>query len=347
VILVAPVDRPGVRQALAFFMLGGAVSFVSNRLPGSPHHWVADVVAACDVAMGLFAWRAPWDRWPRRATVVLALFALPLIAVPASVGLMPSHAYGACFVVVFAWIGMTQPPRTGVILVPPATVAYLVPLLVRSGDHAEAVRSAVVVLPICVLIAEVGAHIVAQLHEARSASERRADLLGALAQRDELTGVGNRRHATALLTTLRPGDTLVMVDLDCFKVVNDTHGHCVGDSVLRTLAQHLVDGVRDADLVARYGGDEFIVILRDARAGGALAARRLLQEWRATGPATSFSAGLALHTAGDTPESTLGRADASLYAAKQRGRDRVCEDPEIETVRVPVAATAVGALRAQ
>jgi diguanylate cyclase (GGDEF)-like protein len=315
---------------MVFLVLGGMVSFALNRLPGSPHHRVADVVAACDVALGVFAWRAPWDRWPRRATVVLAVFALPLIAVPASVGLMPSQAYGACFVVVFAWIGMTQPPRTGVILAPAATVAYLVPLLVRAGDHAEAVRSATVVLPICVLIAEVGAHVVAQLHEARSASERRADLLGALAQRDELTGVGNRRHAAALLTTLRPGDTLVILDLDHFKAVNDTQGHCVGDSVLRTLAQHLVDSVRDADLVARYGGDEFIVILRDAQAGGPLAARRLLQGWRATDPATSFSAGLALHTAADTPESTLGRADASLYAAKRRGGERVCEAPQTE-----------------
>jgi diguanylate cyclase (GGDEF)-like protein len=317
--------RRGIRQAAVFFALGGLFSVIANRVPGASHGgFAADIIAAADVLAALFAWFAPWERWPKRATLILVGFALPLIAMPSYLGMAPSYSYGACFVVLFAWVGMTQPPLTSLWLAPPAAVAYLIPLLVGPGDKADAVPSAVVALPICVLIAEVIGRTVAQLDATRAESDRRAAMLGALAERDELTGLGNRRHATALLATLQPGDALLMIDLDHFKSVNDHSGHTAGDEVLRELGAYLRGALRDADLVARYGGEEFLVVFRDAGDGAAVIAGRLLQGWRARRPRTTWSGGLARHEEATTSAVTLSRADLALYEAKRRGRNTVC-----------------------
>ncbi|HZU72931.1 MAG TPA: sensor domain-containing diguanylate cyclase [Acidimicrobiales bacterium] len=161
----------------------------------------------------------------------------------------------------------------------------------------------------------------------RFGEEQRArQLLAEVSVRDELTGIGNRRHAMALLESLRPGDAVVMIDLDHFKEINDSDGHDAGDRVLLALADHLRTGIRDADLVARYGGEEFLVVLRQAAATGVETAERLVATWRDLDPRTTFSAGVAVHRAGRTPAQTVARADAALYAAKRTGRDRVCEN---------------------
>ncbi|HET6794176.1 MAG TPA: sensor domain-containing diguanylate cyclase [Acidimicrobiales bacterium] len=159
----------------------------------------------------------------------------------------------------------------------------------------------------------------------RFGEERRArELLAEVSVRDELTGVGNRRHAVSLLDALQPGDAVIMIDLDHFKEVNDTDGHPAGDRVLLELADHLRTGVRDADLVARYGGEEFLVVVRGAGAGGSDTAERLIQMWRDRSPRTTFSAGVAVHGEGSSAAATVAQADAALYAAKRTGRDRVC-----------------------
>ena len=168
----------------------------------------------------------------------------------------------------------------------------------------------------------------------RFGEERRArKLLAEVSVRDELTGVGNRRHAVALLQSLSPGDAVVMIDLDHFKRVNDTEGHEAGDKVLLALADHLSHSVRDADTVARYGGEEFLVVLRGAWSGGMEIAQRLCASWRSGRPATTFSAGVAVHRVGQSPHATVAEADAALYAAKRTGRDRVCESTELSSGR--------------
>lgn len=158
--------------------------------------------------------------------------------------------------------------------------------------------------------------------EERTARQQLAEV----SVRDELTGVGNRRHAVALLSALEPGDAVVMIDLDHFKTVNDTDGHSAGDEVLQALAEHLGRGVRNADLVARYGGEEFLVVLHGAGDEGVITAERLRATWRDTNPRTTFSAGVAVHHAGQPGPVTLAQADAALYAAKRTGRNRVCEN---------------------
>jgi diguanylate cyclase (GGDEF)-like protein len=125
------------------------------------------------------------------------------------------------------------------------------------------------------------------------------------------------------LDEIQPGDSVVIIDLDHFKSINDRHGHGTGDTVLIQLADHLRTQVRDPQLVSRYGGDEFLVVLPRTE-GAVTVAERLVQSWHARFPMTSISAGVADHTSASHPAATIANADAALYAAKRLGRNRVC-----------------------
>ena len=144
---------------------------------------------------------------------------------------------------------------------------------------------------------------------------RTLEALSRLAHEDELTGVGNRRHAVRLLESLRQGDAVLVVDVDDLKGVNDRRGHRAGDDVLVALAGLLADEVRDADAVARLGGDEFLVILRHCGATAASVAERIAGAWLRTNPVTTFSYGAAAHSGGG-PIATHDTADAALIEAK-------------------------------
>jgi diguanylate cyclase (GGDEF)-like protein len=149
------------------------------------------------------------------------------------------------------------------------------------------------------------------------------------AQTDPLTELANRRTFTHALDLMQPDDALVVVDLDHFKSVNDRFGHQYGDQTLRALARCLRDTARQVDCVARYGGEEFAIVLPNAGLHGALSMlARTRVAWDSTNPPTTFSAGIAVRRAGESPRDTLRRADIAMYDAKQRGRDRdvVAED---------------------
>ncbi len=140
--------------------------------------------------------------------------------------------------------------------------------------------------------------------------------------RDELTGMGNRKHADALLKSLAPGDALIVLDLDGFKSVNDTKGHAAGDAVLQDLSAHLHDCLRDSDTSARLGGDEFLIVARRAHADPLAVADRVLVGWADRSTGTTLSAGVALHRAGDPSERTFERSDRALYTAKAKGKNQ-------------------------
>jgi diguanylate cyclase len=160
------------------------------------------------------------------------------------------------------------------------------------------------------------------------------------AHSDALSGVSNRKGFDERLLVLlgdlkRGGDpfALVLVDMDHFKWINDTHGHTAGDNVLKEFGALLKRVVREGDFVGRYGGDEFALLLPRADLEvAAKVADRLRSETTRTNfglgsvgelGAVTISVGVALARAGDTPEVLIGRADQALYASKKGGRNRV------------------------
>jgi len=152
---------------------------------------------------------------------------------------------------------------------------------------------------------------------------RLLEALGEQTLRDALTGVGSRRHADALVAGLQPGDSLLLIDVDHFKHVNDTRGHLGGDRLLEQLGAHLRAGLRDQDAVARYGGDEFLVRLHTRDGDCEVIARRLLQTWVDSGDVPTFSVGIAPHEGGADPAETFAQADRALYVSKRDGRARI------------------------
>jgi two-component system cell cycle response regulator len=188
-------------------------------------------------------------------------------------------------------------------------------------------------------VAELEARVLAALR----VTARHDDLLEAnrrlteQALTDDLTGLANRRHGERQLErevalAVRKGHDLgvVRVDVDHFKAINDVHGHQAGDRVLAEVAQRLSEAVRGGDLLARWGGDEFVAILPATERAGVLRAAERLRASVASQPvhvddtaeAVTISVGWA-HWAGDTPGDLLARADRALYAAKDAGRDTV------------------------
>jgi diguanylate cyclase (GGDEF)-like protein len=163
-------------------------------------------------------------------------------------------------------------------------------------------------------------------------------LLEVLAVTDKLTGLYNRRKLDELLDEelvrarrYEVKVSIIMLDIDHFKRVNDTYGHGVGDDVLVGMATVLRENTREADALGRLGGEEFVVVCRHCDAEACLSAATKLREaiaahhFPVVGQVTS-SLGLASCRADDTAATLLARADAALYRAKAAGRNRV--EPE-------------------
>ena len=168
------------------------------------------------------------------------------------------------------------------------------------------------------------------------------DALAFQAAHDDLTGVLKREEVLRRLTELDAGErtydsaiALLFIDLDEFKVVNDTWGHVAGDALLRVTAQRLEAGVRTGDLVARLGGDEFLVVLHgiSAEAEAVAVADQLRSACgrpvtAETGTvATTLSIGVVLRQADESSDALILRADQAMYAAKRSGRDRTVVAP--------------------
>jgi len=183
-------------------------------------------------------------------------------------------------------------------------------------------------------IAHLRARIAFHTRELREAKRRAEEE----ARSDALTGMPNRRHFLEVAShdiaqaeRLGLPLSLLVVDIDFFKAVNDRHGHLAGDEVLRCVAGILKQGVRSGDLAARLGGEEFAVACPGSTAEEALALAERLRAAVETAPLRcrgvpirlTVSIGLASRQAGDPLDRLLQNADSALYDAKQRGRNRV------------------------
>ncbi len=187
---------------------------------------------------------------------------------------------------------------------------------------------------------ELIARVRTQIRRKRYNDKLRADYEHGLvaALKDDLTGAYNRRYLDTHLTAQLRGKvtdgkttSVVMLDIDHFKQINDTHGHAAGDDVLRQLVPRVASSVRDFDTVARYGGEEFVVVLSGTGIKTAAKVAERLRGRIEAEPFTSgdlcmpvtISVGVAQAYPDELAADLLMRADAALYGAKKAGRNRV------------------------
>ena len=316
------------------------------------------VWTACSV-LGLIAvYAAIRSGWSRRfkdpaLTLAQILYAITccvaafVIAGPARGVTLPILA----IILMFGIFGLTTRQMLGVL------VYSLVAFGVASGvvaardepDYPTVVAAAYVGMVVVVLLSST--FLTTRVQSTREHLRRqKAELAQALEQirqlatHDDLTGLLNRRAMLDRMQleqrrSLRSGSPLLIaqLDIDHFKAVNDTHGHAAGDLVLQSFADTVRRNVRDTDVLARWGGEEFVLLLCDTPASDAVTLmERLRQAVQAMQvpvaqggqPITvTVSIGLARHTPADPLAGTLERADRALYAAKAGGRNRVVPAP--------------------
>lgn len=334
IVLGNPPGRMSQMTAIAFVLLGMQGLLVSQR-------WfprLAHVLAALLLSVGTLSLAIAGYRYQLGA-----------------VRLVPVAAPTAVLVLLgtLAWLAL-QPPigimrvtlsdsPGGVLMRRAALPALLLPLLVamavRAGeqalgwDHEEVISTVAYLSGLGAIVMVMAmAWLLHDLDRQRRESERFHDA----AYTDALTRLRNRRGFDEALQHLlqghRQGDRgfiLLMLDLDHFKHYNDDFGHLAGDRALQIAGELLAAALRPQDIAARFGGEEFALLLPDTGAsGGHRVAQRVLEAFRAWDwpqrPVT-VSIGIAGVQPGDSADTLIARADAALYAAKSAGRDRACE----------------------
>lgn len=176
-----------------------------------------------------------------------------------------------------------------------------------------------------------------QLESAQADLQRRHDQLQHSANHDALTGLLNRSALARLQDSPeavqrlgRAAYTLMLIDVDHFKRVNDRHGHLLGDRALRAVADAVAGSIREGDVAIRYGGEEFLVVLPGTRLGAASEIGERIRQ-RVARSALPFALTVSIGVAGgepgrDAPDQVFDRADQALYRAKAAGRDRLVID---------------------
>jgi diguanylate cyclase (GGDEF)-like protein len=173
-----------------------------------------------------------------------------------------------------------------------------------------------------------------EAHNQIAAQRAHIEKLEAIATTDELTGLSNRRgfvdsfdrELDRTTRGLTKGGLLLMIDLDNFKVINDTYGHAAGDAALRLVAETLKGTIRRMDMAGRLGGDEFVLLFSNADVMAAvdraqqLAMRlnSLILRWQGDKIPVRASIGMKAYAAGDTVDSVLQGADSSMYTVKAK-----------------------------
>ncbi|QIK74716.1 GGDEF domain-containing protein [Nocardioides piscis] len=311
--------------ALTSMLVVAAIPIYPERAPiqivlGTTSLVVAAVVLAC-----------PWRSWPESRTLALVWPAFALLAL--STWSSGSAALtGPFFVLCFAWLGLHHGTRQVFWCAALATAVYAAPHAV-AGDVSQLVESIFTLVPVSVCVALlIHAH-VRQLAEAR-------EQMAFQATHDGMTHLPNRAESMQLLHAAlsrgRRDKELVAVlylDLDGFKVINDTMGHRAGDAVLRAVADRLRAEIRAGDIAGRLGGDEFVVVMESVttegvalevaeRITGAISEPIAVADDRVVRIGTSV--GIRFNLDGSSSaDVVLHEADLALYEAKKSGRGRV------------------------
>ena len=314
---------PGESNRLSAAYLSGALLFyavirsgLNRRFASDPALTLPQTVFGLLIAVGSYAITGP----ARGAvmTLLVLILVFPMFSLRASqsraLALFAFAALGA----VMLWKSRTDPARY-----PPGV------------ELVHVVFAAIVVVGVSILAGRMSA-MRERLQLQKSALERALERIGQLATRDELTGLVNRRHMNTLIRAEQrrqqradPKMTIVLIDIDLFKRINDGHGHQAGDTVLKAFAAVSTEVLRGADVLARWGGEEFLLMLPGTRPEQALhSVERLRQALARTsfdaiapGLKVTFSAGLSACADDDSIEACVERADQAMYLAKTQGRD--------------------------
>jgi len=323
--------------ALLFYAVGIFVVLAVANTPLSSDEDYAELnragLNAVAIVAGLFALGSlaiPWERIGRNAFAVMPTAGSVFLGLCVYYsGGWDSFAY-LLFVLVSVFYGLYFSARVAALGMVGAVLAGASPQLYEP-NVSELMELLVVPVPLYLVLAFVSNYVVRQI----ALRERQIERLRQQTEMDGLTGVHNRRYFDAKLTEelerarrSREGFSLIFVDLDDFKQINDAYGHAFGDEVLRSVAQTLYSSARQVDTVARFGGDEFVVLMPGTRIPGARAffermqeeiIRRSMEEW---GFEIRMSAGAAVWNDGSDTATLVGGADAAMYEAKRLGKDR-------------------------
>jgi diguanylate cyclase (GGDEF)-like protein len=320
--------RAIARSAAGIYAGAMVMGVVETAIPGGPEFSVLPGVAALVIAPAI-ALVGP--RLSRRALLALGPLGAALIAFALGSTQGASDA-AVMYMWPVLWTAAFYGRRETVAIVSCIAVAHAIALLTMPPGVGNVDRWVDVVVSVAVVGAVVRA--------LAARSERLVAALKAEARVDPLTGLLNRRGFEERLAievgrAARDGSGLAIVsfDLDRFKRVNDEQGHAAGDRALTALATVIHNHARGGDVAARWGGEEFVVVLPGADAPAARGfAERVRGALAATDAGVTVSAGVSAAAAPLDSQALLQSADAALYAAKRAGRDR--------TVVAPVAPIA-------
>jgi diguanylate cyclase (GGDEF)-like protein len=322
-----PLQRAGLARRTAPFGAALALAFLAAVLVEVDSTRLVVAAGALTVALGAAVVLLPWERLPRAAAAAppLAVYPVALLLRGGTGGPLDQVDFEALLLLPVVWFALYG-TRFELLLAVVAGAA--VELVLLHGDGGLSQNEWVRALFWAFVALLIGRRV-----------NRLVGEVTTLSRTDRLTGLANRAHfdeelAREVQRARRSGRPLAvaLVDLDHFKRLNDAEGHAAGDEVLRRCARAWQEGLRAGDLLGRYGGEEFGVLLPET---GLDEAREVVERLRAATPGrVTCSAGVAL--LGDGGAAALvADADRALYAAKAAGRDRVRVAGEVSPAAAP------------